>query len=234
MSKWPAIQDVIVVILLFNNDPWIVNKARFVYLLMSYKYKLHDQDKFLYKYCHLNNDNVTKLYKKGFNKFQVNFLNQFPMRQILILFSLLLIISCNSGKIEYRRNAGTCEDYDSTIIDSNIPVDITSTASEHERKARDKAAIDSVAKSLNLEPKEAFLVNTSKSKIKYFTVRIKTELKGNVKVETKIFKLFPGQEQELGCNYFGVFFLKIDSNETTSKTELGSRRFEVVGSLDAK
>lgn len=156
------------------------------------------------------------------------------MKQILVLFSLFSIISCNSSKIEYRSIAGACEDYDSTIIISDIPVDITSTGSEYERKARDKAAIDSVAKSLNLEPKEAFLVNTSKSKIKYFTVKIKTELKGDVKVDTKIFKLFPGQEQELGCNYFGVFILKTDSSETTSETEIASRKFEVVGSMDTK
>lgn len=156
------------------------------------------------------------------------------MRQILILFSLLLIISCNSGKIEYRKTAGTCEGYDSTIIDSDLPVDISDEGfNKNEIRTRNKAVVDSVAKSLNLEPKEAFLVNTSKSKIKYFTVKIKTELKGDVKVETKIFKLFPGQEQELGCNYFGVSFLKVDSN-ATFKTEIASRKFELVGSLDAK
>lgn len=148
---------------------------------------------------------------------------------LIILTSLCFLISCSSsnGKIELRRSNNSC-----LVIPSELPpktdsgyaiTDTIAAKRQAEKdnywnmKAQNLKEVLIKKEVYENEASQVYLVNTSKSEIFSFTVKI--ILDDSLKTtNTKIYKTNPGEEILVGCTSY-----------LTDDMQIRNQTFEVVG-----
>ena len=151
------------------------------------------------------------------------------MRLILVIFFLWTFSSCSDfeGKIELRKSKNSCLSIPSELppqIDSSYAITDTIAAKRqaekdnywHQKEINLKNLLTK-KKFYEDEASQVYLINTSKSEVFTFTVKIMLDDSSKTSM-TKMYKANPGEEIFIGCN-----------SNLTDDMSLLRQTFKIVG-----